>query len=387
VAPKVIEALVEGRFTLSNTFIPQGDLVTFVNGIKSEVRRIVCDDNFLKCEVSVRVNGQPVSRHLRASSRSMQESPSTVVDYTIVIEENCESVCSDQSALSTRASGSLNDAIENGSLVESLQASSQTLMTLLANAIATSLVIPATDWYPNWQGTSSICLNDDNAPSYMKIFGTYFETSLDACCRRYYQWDLNNCLGIAETVPSGFYPKWGTSETKCLDSNVASETLPYDAENWLENDIESCCQRHFNWAFNDCVSLSGGSLNLIATGKWYVNYQEEICQTDCLKEAGGPCGGLVDNWNTLFDTAADCCKEKLSWIASPTCTSLSMLLPVVGTSQWYVDWDLEKCVKDCADSSDAMCGGIASQFDHKYGSSSKCCNRIWYIERENCIIG
>jgi len=389
--PKVTEAEVEGKITFSNTVISQEHMSVFVDEIKREIKRIVCDDNFPKCEVSVGVNGQPVSRHLRAHPRSMQESSSTIVDYTIAIEENCVSVCSDPSALSTQVNGLLNDAIENGSLVQSLQASSETLMALLANAIATSLVVPttgvSTNWYPNWRGTSSICLNDNNAPAYMKVFGNYYESSLDACCRRYYSWDLINCLGIAGSVPSGFYPSWGRSETKCLNSTETSETLPYNVEHWLENDIASCCKRHFNWAYNDCVSHSGDSPNLVATNKWYVNHQEGICQQDCPEEGGVPCGGLVDQWNKLFDTAAACCKDKLYWIASPTCESVSTLSPVAGTSEWYVDWSLKKCVKDCADSSDANCGGIASPSDPPYGSSSECCDRIWYIEREQCTLG
>jgi len=390
--PKVTEAEVEGKITFSNTVISQEHMSVFVEKTKSEIKRIVCNDDFSKCEVGVGVNGQPVSRLLRERSRSMQESSSTNVDYTIALEEICTSVCSDSSALSTQATGLLNVAIDSGSFVERLKGSSATLMTLLANAIATRSVVPTpgapSNWYPDWRSSSrSMCLNDGNEPTYMILLRSYYENSLEACCKRYYAWDLITCTGDSGTVPSGFYPNWGTSETKCLNSSETPETLPYNLENWLENDIESCCKRNFNWAYNDCVYLSSGSLNLAATNKWYVNHQDKICQQDCPKEGGGPCGGLVDQWNTLFDTAAACCEEKLSWIASPTCESVSTLSPVVGTSQWYVDWSLKKCVKDCADSSDVNCGGLASQFDPKYGSSSECCDRIRYVGQRECTLG
>jgi len=326
------------------------------------------------------------------------------VEYRIVIEAICSSSdCSDAvtvaNQLYEQVTGDLRVAIDNGSVVSSIQETSSVLATLLQDATASGdfspVVIPIlallSKWYPDWRGASSVCLNDGKAPLYIKVFGTYYESSLDACCARFFSWDIYTCTGDSGTVPGGFYPAWDVTETKCSNSTETAEDLPdYMRDSpgqWLDDDIESCCERHYNWAYSSCISLSGGDSSAPATGNWYVNHEKEMCHQDCPKEVGGPCGGLVKPWDTLYGTAAICCAEQLSWVASPTCESKSNLTIAVGTSYWYVDWALEKCVKDCDDSSDANCGGLAERWDELYGSSSsECCDRIWYIERNECTV-
>lgn len=180
----------------------------------------------------------------------------------------------------------------------------------------------------------------------MKLFGTYYESSLDACCKRYYSWDFFSCTGGTGTIPSGFYPNWDGTDTKCLNSTLTADSLPdymrKNPDQWLNDKLESCCQKHYSWAYSDCIALSGGNPSAPATRKWYVNHIEEICQQDCPEESGGACGGLVNPWDTLYETAENCCTEQLSWIVSATCEAQSNLTAVIGTSQWYVDWELEK---------------------------------------------
>jgi len=228
----------------------------------------------------------------------------------------------------------LRDAIQDGTIVSSLQESSDSLATLLATATTTGdfskVVVPILallyDWYPVWKGQSNVCKNDGNEPTYMKVFGTYYESSLDACCERFFSWDIYTCTGNSATALIGFYPNWGKSETKCLNSTETASTIPdhmmQNPENYLENDIEACCRRHYNWEFSNCISLSGGSS------------------------------------------------------------------PSTATSDWYVDWSAETCVKNCNDSSDASCGGFAKGWDALYSTSSECCEkRLWYIERNECTVG
>ena len=89
---------------------------------------------------------------------------------------------------------------------------------------------------------------------------------------------------------------------------------------------------------------------------------------------------------------------------------------VVGTSDWYVNWILMKCVRDCDDDSSSNCGkavstfpfvkkrnerikltkslfvncfliqgGLASNSDQLYPDSSDCCKRLWWLdEDEDC---
>ena len=166
------------------------------------------------------------------------------------------------------------------------------------------------------------CKNDGNQPVYMKIFGTYYESSLNACCEKYFSWDISGCTGGTDAVPSGFYPNWGDSESKCLNSTETASTVPdyivSNPEQWLESSAEACCQRYYEWDYNSCILQSGGAAS-------------------------------------------------------------------VGSSQWYVDWSTETCVKDCNDQSDADCGGLANRWDELFGSSNECCSsKLWYIERSEC---
>ena len=78
-------------------------------------------------------------------------------------------------------------------------------------------------------------------------------------------------------------------------------------------------------------------------GKFYVNHKKLICQQDCPKgEEGGYCGGAVKSWNVLYDTAKECCEEKLGWIAISICEADSNLSTATGSSHWYVDCVNEK---------------------------------------------
>ena len=277
-----------------------------------------------------------------------------MVEYEIVIEAICSSSdCGNPQAVQDIANavydqvtGNLREAIDNGSLVSSLRAGSSDLSDLIEVATESGdfsdVVIPIlaliSKWYPAWGGQSNACLNDGNAPYYMKISRGYYESSLDACCERFFSWDIYTCTGASGTVPlpRGFFPNWGGSETKCFNSTETAKTMPdyirQNSEQWLDDDVQSCCEKHFNWAYSYCISLSGGSPSASATDKWYVNHKEEVCQQDCPEKGGGPCGGLVKPWDTLNETAASCCQEKLSWIASSTCEARSTLMTVDGSS-------------------------------------------------------
>jgi len=279
--------------------------------------------------------------------RQLQTETSTIeAQYEVIIDTICRaSDCSDVQELANQVyeqvTGDLKAAIDDGSLIASIAATVQTtyadlattFMPIFQEATLTGdfspLVIPVvaalSKWYPDWQGVSNSCKNDGNEPLYMKKNGGYYESSLDACC-----------------------------------------------------------ERHFNWDKPTCISVGGGNPSDAATGKWYVNHEKEICQQDCTEETGGPCGGLANRWDALHETAEDCCEQRLGWKITSVCEAQSTLQTVVGTSLWYVDWSDQKCVKDCDDSSDSACGGLAKKWDDVYDSVSDCCDRIWYIERAEC---
>jgi hypothetical protein len=138
-----------------------------------------------------------------------------------------------------------------------------------------------------------------------------------------------------------------------------------------------------------------------------VNQEEQLCQQDCLEDSSAPtCGGAVEAWNGLYDSAEACCAYKLYWIPSATCAKQSMLQPVTGSKKWYVDWVLQKvrfysiivtdchlylsymiffpqCVKDCE--SGGNCGGLAKTFNTLYDDVENCCSQLFWKDRSKCV--
>ncbi|KAL7539345.1 hypothetical protein ACHAXR_009202, partial [Thalassiosira sp. AJA248-18] len=268
-----------------------------------------------------------------------------------------------------QVTGALRQLIDDGSLVTDLKASSQKVNNLLEAASSTGdfsqVIIPILGTWQMVPGLARIAeltlfpLSDvsGNYPPYMYLTGGYFETSLRACCHRYFHWALAECTGGTLPFLGGFYPNWGATEMKCLES---SDEMPDYMRNnpsqWLYNDVETCCENYYHWDYNDCIAGSGGSSTSSATGKWFVNHLEEICHQDCPSSGNVTCGGLANSWDELYDSAFDCCSSQLSWLRPTDCESKSTHTTVVGSSNWYVDWGLDMCVKDCNDDSDRYCG-------------------------------
>lgn len=164
----------------------------FFNEFDIAIESIVCPEEIHFCNNHIlSAEDQSTSTSLRTLSLS-----SLVVSFEIELEALCtSSSCSSEAisnALQVQVMGDLRTAIENGSLVNMLRAASVYLDALLANAIASFDLLEAlvptpalqADWFPDWTSQSHTCLND-NAPNYMEVHGTYFESSLESCCQKY----------------------------------------------------------------------------------------------------------------------------------------------------------------------------------------------------------
>lgn len=133
-------------------------------------------------------------------------------------------------------------------------------------------------WYPDWRNRPHTCKNDRAEPNYMERYGIYYESSLRACCERYFSWDIITCTGDEEAaVPSGYFPNWLDGESKCFGDGDGSTDMPGYMRNnpgtWLEGDVESCCLRYFSWDYHLCVSLtSGSSVTPAGTSEWWVDW-------------------------------------------------------------------------------------------------------------------
>ena len=53
---------------------------------------------------------------------------------------------------------------------------------------------------------------------------------------------------------------------------------------------------------------------------------------------------------------------------------------IISSGLWFVDWSLNKCVKDCDDYADVDCGGIANTWDPLHTSLGACCEQHWYLD-------
>ncbi|KAL7531087.1 hypothetical protein ACHAXR_003831, partial [Thalassiosira sp. AJA248-18] len=257
-------------------------------------------------------NNQALRRRL---SRRLQNE-NLLVEYEIILEAICSSdgcnaadVQSVANTLYAEVTGDLKKAINDGTLVSTLQASSSSVGTLLENTVTTgdfsAIVVPIltvlSKFYPDWTGRSGSCKNDGEYPRYMGIMGGYFESSLDACCKRYYSWDYSKCAGDSGSIPSGYYPDWDSNDVKCLESSVQIPAyIRANAATWLTADIEACCERYYSWSYKECVVGSGGTLPAQDGAiQWYVDWSLQKCVMDCEKTSDPQCGGLAKSWDGL----------------------------------------------------------------------------------------
>ena len=200
--------------------------------------------------------------------------------------------------------------------------------------------------------------------------GEWLHTTRDGCCTRHYSWEYSACMGVDGAGVIGYYPAWDGTK-KCVNDTKAPNYMGLNPSQWMFDDVDSCCERYYDWVTN-CVSNSGGNTTSAATLKWYVNHVDEICEQDCPEDSVGPCGGLVPSWKDLHESAASCCENTLPWITAAMCAARSELTTYSGTSKWYVDGNLQRCVQDCVGA--APCGGLLESWDEVFTSSNECCS-------------
>lgn len=150
-----------------------------------------------------------------------------------------------------------------------------------------------------------------------------------------------------------------------------------------------CCSAKYGWIDADlCVALGSGTY----INKFYVDYADKSCRQDCASGTNNCAGHPSDLSIQLFDTAADCCANKLSYVNQEACESKSTTgteSAATGSSKWYVDWSISKCAKDCAVGSDAECGGLAENWElADYDSWSACCDaKLSWVRDADCHLG
>ena len=97
---------------------------------------------------------------------------------------------------------------------------------------------------------------------------------------------------------------------------------------FIVSSLESCCKTYYDWAYDDCL-VEGGEVTTAESGKFYVDYNHMFCVQDCLADGNtklSTCtnpGGTVEAWQEMYETAAMCCKSKLWWMSQEECIAQS----------------------------------------------------------------
>lgn len=147
---------------------------------------------------------------------------------------------------------------------------------------------------------------------------------------------------------------------------------------------EECCAAKLNWISPDLCAMRSKN-DKYYTEKFYADYIGLKCAKDCPAEDDLPCSGNpVNDMETLYDTAKDCCEHKLWWLNIDQCMAMSNGIDDQGSGEWYVDWEIDygTCVKDCEGAT--PCGGIREQWEIGYPSSAACCEVIFWKDEDSC---
>ncbi|KAL7539111.1 hypothetical protein ACHAXR_009034, partial [Thalassiosira sp. AJA248-18] len=283
------------------------------------------------------VSSRGIQDEIQVASRRLEdaEDPPLDVEFEIILEESCDANvdCSDSQAVANafydQVSESLQDAINQGDLADVLDETAEdngiTLVSVIQESsfddfettvttTTTTVTTLLASWYPTWKN-GQFCGNNGNEPLYMKKKpSTWLYTTLEGCCTRYYSFDLGGCMGES-SASIGFYPDWEGKNQNCLNDTNVPDYMRTNPSQWVYDDIESCCERYYNYDIPKCLSESG--VENTGSNNWYVNYKLKKCVQDCTE--GAPCGGLAKPWDDILSSSSECCTTKLWWVEQSEC--------------------------------------------------------------------
>lgn len=207
-----------------------------------------------------------------------------------------------------------------------------------------------------------------------------FPTS-SACCTTTIPWvDLQLCESNSDSSSTGTQKYYAVNPGgKCMkDCDPGSSSGPAecgrvtDLSTVLFDTISECCTLGQNWVDERfCASRSVGTYS----GGWFVDSgTNSKCVKDCASGVGDPLCANVDSPSSpIYETAEECCREKLSWVGLNRCVHASEGT----TGEWYVVYSVLGCVEDCVGPS--PCGGLRDNWEFPYPDKASCCATVpWY---------
>lgn len=461
-----------GRFITIGKFVINADVcnlsdddrVKLVKATVTALEEAACGDDSLSCVAQV-IN---ICNNRLNTSRSLQWTPggdydrtaptdrrlqqTSEIEFQIIADVVCRiAACTDDEdivnamRISQIITTRVNTAIQGGFLISVLQSIEGFVLNCLAAwggislansnsellSVSEDAVPTKATFYPDWEGGSGTCINDDNAPLYQKLNPSeWVYDNLEACCDRYYSgYEKAKCIN---KQGSGLWVVDWINGRCALDCEESIGALCGGVIGGIErySDPLSCCESELPWISSKFCEDDSLDLNCYdGTNKYYSS--GKTCVKDC-KSASSNCGGIVhephvalyDSLNTccaakfgwitrglcisrsnstvtekywpdmtnskcvkdsekaakdlsvqLFDTAKECCETSIVWERSVACIASSTGEVAQGSSDYFVDWIKRKCVQDCEGA--APCGGIAKKWDVMYASRKECCDMLW----------
>eukprot|EP00970_Alexandrium_tamarense_P010655 scaffold2189_cov204-Alexandrium_tamarense.AAC.1 len=129
--------------------------------------------------------------------------------------------------------------------------------------------------------------------------------------KRYYSWRYDDCMvegGGTSNTATLYYPNWEGSDHVCVNDGEAPDYITQAASTFMFEDLEDCCEKYYWWNMAECL----GSAANAGSNKYYADYRLSKCVKDCTdSDCGGLVGGV---WDELYDDMSVCCAEKFWWV-------------------------------------------------------------------------
>ncbi|KAL7471237.1 hypothetical protein ACHAXS_011542 [Conticribra weissflogii] len=252
------------------------------------------------------------------------------------------------------------------------------------------------DWYVDYQ--TNLCVQDCDSGvtcgGIIEDSSTFLHADASTCCNEKLRWlNQDTCTSNSEAgsaaTPTGNSEWYSASngEAKCVRNCAAGGEcggiLDATSSKPTYADIADCCSAHFGHVDADlCAAIS----QLGYTDKWYVDYQNNRCQQDCVAASNSPCAGNPTDMSvTLYADANKCCADKLSYLNAATCYANSLGIAPTGSGKFYVDWQITKCVADCDKSQGGSCNGLADNWETLYADATTCCKKLSWLAFDKCL--
>ncbi|ACI64216.1 predicted protein [Thalassiosira pseudonana CCMP1335] len=168
------------------------------------------------------------------------------------------------------------------------------------------------------------------------------------------------------TAPK-FYPDWANDLT-CKNDNNKPQYMVLNPTMWLLDSRESCCKKFFSWQLSDCMQEGDAAPSVLYYPDW------AGLNKGCINDGNAPSYMQYNPSMWMFEDLEDCCDRHYLWDLA-TCLGASA---TAGSDKWFVDYFLNKCVKECV--GDEPCGGLVDgTWVDLFESQSECCSKkMWW---------